>query len=393
MNYYSNYYFNKYASAQQGFTVPSSYLNAPNYEYLLKTAGMWDDIKQWGKDRAWDALTWDIRNHPNHAANMLEQMRGKDLTSVGAWWDAFKGATKTSINNKLGIKEDNGGNKGTGGNSNDNWSKYLPLLGLAGGGALLGGALGGGWGGTLMGGLGLPVAAWAIQQYMNQNKQKGSNSNSSGSSWFGSSNKTQNQAPQSRPQGQQSDPRVQQLQQAVQDPVDHAQNVAQQRYNQVMSKNPPQRMVGNKDMQGWQREGTPITMPSNYLGNRNGNAPFSVDTNNASGLRFTGDQMTKQQIDEQRAINGMRQANALGNYKKYRDQLEAQKDQMTPEEYASKMKRLDDRYAMAAKRNVANQKDLGTVAKEQSQSEQQTDKRIRENRVGNAKAIVNTARK
>ena len=375
MNYYSNYYFNKYASAQQGFTVPSSYLNVPNYEYLLKTAGFRQDM-------GLEGMALLAKASPDAAANTFRNMKGKDVNSLTDWLSAAGGGIKDRLTEKFGW-----GNK-----SNSDWSKYLPYLALAGGGALLGGGMGG-WGGALMGGLGLPVAAWAIQQYMNQNKQKGSNSNSSGSSWFGSSNKTQNQAPQSRPQGQQSDPRVQQLQQAVQDPVGYAQNVAQQRYNQVMAKNPPQRMVGNKDMQGWQRGGTPITMPSNYLGNRNGNAPFSVDTNNASGLRFTGDQMTKQQIDEQRAINGMRQANAMGNYKKYRDQLEAQKDQMTPEEYASKMKRLDDRYAMAAKRNVANQKELGTVAKEQSQAEQQTDKRIRENRVSNAKAIVNTARK
>lgn len=375
MNYYSNYYFNKYASAQQGFTVPSSYLNVPNYEYLLKTAGF-------GQDMGLEGMALLAKASPDAAANTFRNMKGKDVNSLTDWLSAAGGGIKDRLAEKFGW-----GNK-----SNSDWSKYLPYLALAGGGALLGGGMGG-WGGALMGGLGLPVAAWAIQQYMNQNKQKGSNSNSSGSSWFGSSNKTQNQAPQSRPKGQQSDPRVQQLQQAVQDPVGYAQNVAQQRYNQVMAKNPPQRMVGNKDMQGWQRGGTPITMPSNYLGNRNGNAPFSVDTNNASGSRFTGDQMTKQQIDEQRAINGMRQANAMGNYKKYRDQLEAQKDQMTPEEYASKMKRLDDRYAMTAKRNVANQKELGTVAKEQSQAEQQTDKRIRENRVSNAKAIVNTARK
>lgn len=384
MNYYSNYYFNKYANAQQGFTVPSSYLNTPNYEYLIKTAA------DFGQKMGLKGMQMLTRVSPEAAIKTMGNMEDKDINSVTDWLSAAGSGIKDRISEKWGF---GGGNKSSGGSSDSNWSKYLPYLALAGGGALLGGGMGG-WGGALAGGLGLPVAAWAIMNLMNQNKQKGSNSNSGGSSWFGSSKNTQNKAPQAKAQAQQPDPRVQQLQQAAQDPVGYAQNVAQQRYNQVMAKNPPQRMVGNEHMQDWVRGGTPITMPSNYLGDRNGHiAPFNADTNNASGLRFDGNQMTKQQIDEQHAINGVRQANAMANLKKYREQLEAQKDQMTPEEYASKMKRIDDRYAAFTKRNVAAQKELGTVAKEHAQAAQQTDKGIRENRVQNAKTIVNTAKK
>lgn len=359
MNYYSNYYFNKYASAQQGFTVPSSYLNAPNYEYLLKTAGMWDDIKQWGKDRAWDAMVWDIRNHPTHAANMVEQMRGKDPTSVGAWWDAFKGATKTSINNKLGIKEDNGGNKGIGGNSNDNWSKYLPLLGLVGGGALLGGGMGG-WGGALMGGLGLPVAAWAIQQYMNNNK--GGNS---GSRWFSTDKvkkpeqQTQNQNPASP---QQATAQTPQQQQGYANKYTPARQQAQQAYNQAMQ-GPAQR-TNDGSLGELEHNGKPLVAPSNYLGGQNGSVELDSKTNNASGVRFTGDQMTGQQIKQQEAINDLRRKAMFENAQKYKEQLIKNKGNYTPEEYASKMQGLANRMSAFNARNVADKKELNTVKNE-----------------------------
>lgn len=343
MNYYSNYYFNKYASAQQGFTVPSSYLNVPNYEYLLKTAGFGQDVGLKGMQ----LLT---KISPDAAINTMRNMEGKDLNSFTNWISAAGGGIKDRLAEKFGW-----GNK-----SDSDWSKYLPLLGLAGGGALLGGSMGG-WGGALMGGLGLPVAAWAIQQYMNNNK--GGNS---GSSWFSTDKvkkpeqQVQNQNSASSPQ--QATAQTPQQQQGYANKYTPARQQAQQAYNQAMQ-GPAQR-TNDGSLGELEHNGKQLVAPSNYLGGQNGSVELDSKTNNASGVRFTGDQMTGQQIKQQEAINDLRRKAMFENAQKYKEQLIKNKDNYTPEEYASKMQGLANRMSAFNARNIADKKELNTVKNE-----------------------------